>query len=95
MSNYPEHDKLSEISDESQICGEFYEWLQSQGYSLCKPDDHDRFQPSCVPVRRLLAQFFEIDEAKVEAEKRDMLDKMARANSPDAVIRLSSLVDDE
>lgn len=31
MSKYPEHDKLSEVSDKSQVCGEFLEWLQG-GY---------------------------------------------------------------
>lgn len=28
MSDYPEHDKLHAISEQSQVCGEFLEWLQ-------------------------------------------------------------------
>lgn len=36
MSQYPEHDKLSQISDQSQSCGEFVEWLHSEGLHLMR-----------------------------------------------------------
>lgn len=41
MSDYPEHEKLRKISDQSQICGEFLEWLRgghegSPGLHLCQ-----------------------------------------------------------
>ena len=40
-AKYPEHDKLQEISDQSQVCGEFLEWIKgghegSPGLHLCE-----------------------------------------------------------
>ena len=36
-SKYPEHEKLSAISDKSQACGEFIEWLgYEKGIVLAK-----------------------------------------------------------
>jgi hypothetical protein len=34
MSDYPEHDKLTKVSDESQSIGAFLEWLSTQGINL-------------------------------------------------------------
>jgi hypothetical protein len=50
-------------------------------------DDADQEDPIChwsesrlyetmTPVKKLLAEFFEIDEAKLEAEKEQMLDEL-------------------
>ena len=36
MSDYPEHDRLAAISDQSQTCGEFLEWLQEDGLHLMR-----------------------------------------------------------
>jgi len=36
VSDYPEHDRLAAISDQSQVCGEFLEWLQSEGLHLMR-----------------------------------------------------------
>lgn len=34
---YPEHEKLHAVVEESQVCGEFLEWLQSEkGFSICR-----------------------------------------------------------
>ena len=61
-SLFPEHDKLHKIRSQSQLIGEFLEWLSySKGISLG------------TPVHDLLAEFFEIDLKKLEAEKRAML----------------------
>ena len=103
MSTYPEHDKLKKVSDKSQACGEFLEWLLGpQRYQLGQyhehtddcwlPDDNQTaarrvcgmsaqtLYPVALNVRKLLAEFFEIDEEKLEAEKRAMLDELhARA----------------
>jgi len=135
---YPEHEKLKAIQHESQTCGEFYEWLQSEkgvemerhyAYELdendykvwrdrdgnivedyCDPDSlggfnsakHKKYEkmkeelgmccrliptpggPHTLPIRQrlsqLLAEFFEIDEAKLEEEKRAMLDECRKAH---------------
>ena len=76
-SLYPEHEKLKAISDKSQICGEFIEWLQSQGFFIEHNGKGD--WPQFV-LRRQLAKFFGIDEEKLENEKMVMLDEMRRLN---------------
>lgn len=122
--NYPEHEKLSAIKDQSQAIGEFLEWLQgsksarlltwheadveepctgdlmlgcndgnkaaresgrvfSRGgvrvrCDVCKGTGKViRHEQGYVPVgstQDLLAEFFEIDQAKLEQEKCAMLD---------------------
>jgi hypothetical protein len=34
MSDYPEHDKLSQVSEQTQAIGEFLEWLTGEGVQL-------------------------------------------------------------
>ena len=145
MSDYPEHDKLSAISDQSQACGEFVEWLNSRGISLmtwredltdqrltdpeCPVKVGEGGRRECDPSRLtdgdesvnwwrrhcthwqdggdchrcgkgkfyqvtgirawttpdknltgLLAEFFNIDQAQLEAEKRAMLTKLREAS---------------
>ena len=76
MSDYPEHDKLRAIQHESQAVGEFLDWAsEKHGAQLSRvPEGYtDTLMPLGIPTRTLLAEFFEIDEAKIEAEKRAML----------------------
>lgn len=86
--SYPEHEKLHAVADKSQACGEFLEWLQAR-YTIaeyhvhskhCQDEDGracisstEELYPTSINVRKLLAEFFEIDEAKLEDEKRAML----------------------
>lgn len=80
--SYPEHEKLSAISDKSQTCGEFIDWLIEHDYHLCQPDTTGRyFWPTHTPLTKLLAEFFEIDLDKIEAEKRQMIEEMRKANA--------------
>ena len=84
MSEYPEHEKLSAISDQSQACHDFISWLEeTKGWSLCYiPDDLEHsYCPAPYNARRELAEFFKIDSSKIEAEKRAMLEEMRKANS--------------
>lgn len=75
MSDYPEHEKLKAVKDRSQACGEFLEWLAQQEYWLAEyDDDYIDLHPIRIPITRLLARFFEIDEEKLEAEKLQMLE---------------------
>jgi len=79
---YPEHAKLEAVAPQSQAIGEFLEWLMST-YSceLGRPEGRNAgFRPVGVSTQQLLAEFFEIDLDKLEAEKRAMLDALrARA----------------
>lgn len=72
MARWPEHEKLKAISDKSQAVGEFLEWLDTKGIRLCALKD-GKFYPSQISNMQLLAAFFEIDQDKIEGEKRDML----------------------
>jgi hypothetical protein len=65
------------------VCGEFYDWLQEQGYRLCTiPDGYDHtYFPTNAFIQDLLAQFFEIDQQKIELEKRAMLDECRKMNT--------------
>ena len=74
---YPEHDKLRAVKDRSQACGEFLEFLGEKGLILAEyPEDGERLVPAQYRAPALLAEFFDIDEDKLEEEKRKMLDTL-------------------
>jgi len=82
MSDYPEHDRLKEIQEESQCIGEF---LDTCGYTLAKwsKEPHLVDYAELVPVGNIpdiLAEYFNIDQNKLEAEKRAALERMRAAN---------------
>lgn len=81
---YPEHEKLKEIQPDSQKIGEFLEWLQDEKrLELCHFVG-DELVPSYTSKMQLLAEFFEIDQKKIEEEKQAMIDEMRRLNESDA-----------
>ena len=80
MSDYPEHDKLHLVKDETQAAGEFVEWLGLQGIFLAKTymftiDDHvtddtaemryERTGPAAKSLVTLLAEWAGIDQARL------------------------------
>lgn len=78
---YPEHTKLKAISEKSQAIGEFLDiFLPAQGIALCEQED-GHFWPTFKSIDRLLAAYFEIDQKKIDDEKRQMLAEMRAANS--------------
>lgn len=76
MPEYPEHEKLQKVAELTQTCGEFLDYLEANGYSLCEVGQYDRFYPTFTPKVELIARFFEIDRDKIEAEKREMLERI-------------------
>lgn len=74
---YPEHEKLKALGGANQTVGDFIEWLGEQGWEIARP--HERMD-MLIPIMKsrddLLAEFFEIDRNKLEAEKRAMLDSI-------------------
>lgn len=72
MSVYPEHDRLEALQPERQVCGEFLEWLESDGYVLAKADANGHLTLDDTSMERLLADHFDIDLCKIESEKRAM-----------------------
>jgi hypothetical protein len=88
VSQYPEHDKLGVIRDQSQAIYDFLEWCaEEKGAALAVDADHGyEGEKYWLPTSRrdLLAEFFEIDQAKLEQEKRAMLDELRRMNREQA-----------
>lgn len=75
--DYPEHNKLHLIKDESQAQGDFLEWLGEQKIRLCVWSDEDKeYAPIYESTEKLLARYHEIDLNKLEQEKRAMLDAL-------------------
>jgi len=75
---YPEHEKLSACLGHSQAQGEFIEWLESKGIFLgewvtFEGNTSPSFVRRCGRVSKLLAEFHNINEDVLEAEKRVML----------------------
>jgi len=85
MSYYPEHEKMAGIRDQSQICGEFLEWLTTEGgFHLAQRSDSGPWTvPALYDIAQLLAEFFEIDLTKIEAEKRQMLKDFSKEVNQD------------
>lgn len=80
MPEYPEHDRLEKVQKQSQACGEFLTWLQEEKHiCLCRTnteDDGQDYVPNYDSVKNLLHEFFQIDENKLEQERRKMLAHM-------------------
>ena len=119
MAEYPEHDKLCAIKDQSQAIGAFIEWMGEHGYHICERthavsesanqvieapepgtwqrkrlgdrfcdllgaliDANTIYWPTTKRLpNALLAQYFDIDEDKLETEKRAMLDELRKGHT--------------
>lgn len=79
MSEFPEHDKLQAVAEQSQAIGEF---LDLGRWTLCELRKWDDASPSFEPVdiQKALAEYFGIDLVKIEDEKRAMLDELRAMN---------------
>ena len=84
MSEYPEHDKLEAVMEQSQAIGEFIdcndkyvlaEWMEVEGFR------GPRLVPVSRPINDILAEYFGIDMRTLESEKRAMLDKLKEMNN--------------
>ncbi len=87
---YPEHERIMKVQTESQAIGEFLEWLQFGHAHECgepivlayyKPSTalDDPLVPWPYTIEKLLAQYFDIDLEKIQAEKDQMLAEMKAA----------------
>lgn len=69
-----EHERLSQISNKSQVIGEFIDWLASKGIYPQKSGRGSRgFH---FDVQKELAEFFKIDLEKLEREKLVILEHL-------------------
>ena len=85
---YPEHEKMKEVQEDSQIIGEFLEWLKSE-YELCIfregidnclacEEEIDGYIPVSLKIEKILADYYDIDLDKIEKEKRQMLEEIKK-----------------
>ena len=83
MSDYPENDKLSAVADQTPAIGEFIEWLEGKGIFLARYVEGSNFPRHVHGFRDLLAEWADIDQNRLEAEKRQMLAALAAMNKKD------------
>lgn len=85
MNEYPEHEKLSAVRDESQAIGEFLDWLNHcRNYRLCSHSEgylgQAKWEPIYLTIEKVLAEYYKIDLSALEAEKQHMLDAIRTQN---------------
>lgn len=78
--NTPTLDRMLEIQDQSQLCEEFFEWLQSKYTMYDKKIKREspfidvmRDTGDYINTEKLLAEFFDIDLDEAEREKEQLL----------------------
>lgn len=74
----PELLKQRLVADESQRIGEFLDWLGEQGIRLARYGEHDRLWAIHQGPEALLAGFYGIDLAKIDQERRALLEHLRR-----------------
>jgi hypothetical protein len=78
----PTLNKMARVRHQSQVVGEFMEWLQQQGYVVCRKYlGENRFLPIFESIEELLARFFDVDLEAAERERRLLLEWARRAES--------------
>lgn len=84
MSEYPEHDKMQSIVAMSQPMGELLEYFEDKGYFIATWEKTEYGDERIIPVRKTitlwLAEIFDIDLVKLDAEKEIMLRKQRELN---------------
>ena len=83
LPEYPEHDKLEAVVEQSQAIGEFLDvFLPSKNIHFGRPSAFEGggLNPIHINIQELLAEFFGIDRDKLEMEKEAMLDEIRRLN---------------
>lgn len=90
MTEYPEHEKLQAVKDESQAIGAFLEWLSNVKeirFAKWVKDksesgtEYEVFVQQNMEIEKWLAEYFEIDLNKLEQEKQAMLEEIRKANA--------------
>lgn len=74
--NYPEHEKLIQNEQLLNCISEFCEWLESQGYEICKVRENQigyAVLYETLALEKIIADFLRIDAKKLETEKQKML----------------------
>ncbi len=81
---YPEHRKLLDLNGANRTIGDFLDWLEEKGFMLCQYDDWENLVPSFERKAKIIADFFGINEDKLEEEKRAMLASLSAQHSQES-----------
>lgn len=78
LKKYPECEKLASVSKESNLCGNFLEWLQTKYFMIDKTEKHDNLYvqlgySSYINIQYVLGEYFDINMEQVEKEKEQMI----------------------
>lgn len=80
----PTLDKMQEIQDKSQLCGEFLEWLQSKFaifHIKTSPEPLYIGSGDYINIEKTLAEFFDINLNTAEKERLELLTYLRNTNS--------------
>lgn len=82
----PTLDKMLEIQEQSQLCGEFLEWLESKYamFELRTARENPQYigTGDYIDAEKLLAEFFGIDLAEAERERKAIIEMEVNKNKP-------------
>jgi len=81
-NKYPAHAKLHAVRTASQVIGRFLDWMEHErrpGIGLYIWQNGE-YVPACIPIDKLLGEYFGIDTVKLEEEKLAMLDELRAAH---------------
>jgi hypothetical protein len=74
-------EKLTSVRSDKAIIDSFLEWLEEKKIGLCEGAEHDgRRRPIRQSTDKLLMEYFGIDEAQLEKERRKILAAQRKAN---------------
>lgn len=76
--DYPTLERMKKLENESQLLGEFTEWLHSRYFMI---DKRSKFETANIPfgfdsvvdIEKLLAEYFGVDLAEVEKERLELI----------------------
>lgn len=79
---YPEHERLAAVADQSHLIGEFLDWAyNTKGWEFAEWVDGSEYSgPVLGSIESILADYFSIDLHKIEAEKVAMIKALREAN---------------
>jgi hypothetical protein len=78
MNLYPEHAKLEALNGANQTVGEFLDWLGESGMFIAEYGNGSQLMPVAMSREQLIAKHFDINQTRLDKEKREMLADFVR-----------------
>lgn len=77
----PMLEKMQEVREQSQIIGEFLDYMAERDTYMCEEDDDGNYYPTRRNTEQMLALFFEIDLVQAEKERGLLLEAVRNENN--------------